>query len=306
MSALASRTGAVNLGQGFPDFDCDPRLLARRGRRDARGPEPVPADGRRAGAARGGVAQDRALYGRRYDPTRDHRHRRRHAGHPHRRAVLRAPGRRGDRARALLRQLRTEHRTGRRHGGARAADAGQLPARLRRASPRRSRRAPARSSSTRRTTPAPRCGRAPRCSAGRTAGADRHPADQRRGLRAHGVRRRAACQRVVHPGAGRARLRVSSFGKTYHVTGWKVGTWRRRRADGRVPQGAPVQRLHRQHADAARPGALHGRPAPYLELPAFYQRKRDLFRAGLAARGCACCPAKAPTSRAWTTAPSAA
>ena len=27
MSALATRHGAVNLGQGFPDFDCDPRLV---------------------------------------------------------------------------------------------------------------------------------------------------------------------------------------------------------------------------------------------------------------------------------------
>ena len=27
MSALASQHGAVNLGQGFPDFGCDPRLL---------------------------------------------------------------------------------------------------------------------------------------------------------------------------------------------------------------------------------------------------------------------------------------
>ena len=27
MSALAQESGAVNLGQGFPDFDCDPRLL---------------------------------------------------------------------------------------------------------------------------------------------------------------------------------------------------------------------------------------------------------------------------------------
>ena len=27
MSALASEHGAVNLGQGFPDFDCDPRLV---------------------------------------------------------------------------------------------------------------------------------------------------------------------------------------------------------------------------------------------------------------------------------------
>ena len=27
MSALAQQHNAVNLGQGFPDFDCDPRLL---------------------------------------------------------------------------------------------------------------------------------------------------------------------------------------------------------------------------------------------------------------------------------------
>ena len=27
MSALAAEKGAVNLGQGFPDFDCDPRLV---------------------------------------------------------------------------------------------------------------------------------------------------------------------------------------------------------------------------------------------------------------------------------------
>jgi methionine aminotransferase len=27
MSALASEHGAVNLGQGFPDFGCDPALL---------------------------------------------------------------------------------------------------------------------------------------------------------------------------------------------------------------------------------------------------------------------------------------
>ena len=27
MSALAQQHGAVNLGQGFPDFDCDPKLV---------------------------------------------------------------------------------------------------------------------------------------------------------------------------------------------------------------------------------------------------------------------------------------
>ena len=26
MSALAAATGSINLGQGFPDFDCDPAL----------------------------------------------------------------------------------------------------------------------------------------------------------------------------------------------------------------------------------------------------------------------------------------
>ena len=28
MSALATEKNAVNLGQGFPDFDCDPKLVA--------------------------------------------------------------------------------------------------------------------------------------------------------------------------------------------------------------------------------------------------------------------------------------
>ena len=27
MSQLAAEKGAVNLGQGFPDFDCDPKLV---------------------------------------------------------------------------------------------------------------------------------------------------------------------------------------------------------------------------------------------------------------------------------------
>ena len=78
---------------------------------------------------------------------------------------------------------------------------------------------------------------------------------------------------------------VSSFGKTYHVTGWKVGyAAAPARAQRRVPQGPPVQRLHRQHADAARPGQpIWPMPSHHLELPAFYRAKRDRFRAGLAA-----------------------
>jgi methionine transaminase len=77
---------------------------------------------------------------------------------------------------------------------------------------------------------------------------------------------------------------ISSFGKTYHVTGWKVGT-----VVAPAPLTAEFRKVHQfnvftvntpmQHALAA----FMGNPAPYLELPAFYQRKRDLFREGLAA-----------------------
>jgi methionine aminotransferase len=55
------------------------------------------------------------------------------------------------------------------------------------------------------------------------AGAHRRAADQRRGLRTHGVRRPAAPERGALPGLAARAFIVSSFGKTYHVTGWKVG-----------------------------------------------------------------------------------
>jgi len=75
---------------------------------------------------------------------------------------------------------------------------------------------------------------------------------------------------------------VSSFGKTFHVTGWKVGTvvapaalmaeFRKVHQFNVFTVNTPVQHaLERYLAD----------PAPYLQLPAFYQRKRDYFRDGL-------------------------
>jgi methionine aminotransferase len=77
---------------------------------------------------------------------------------------------------------------------------------------------------------------------------------------------------------------VSSFGKTYHVTGWKVGyvaapaalsdEFRKVHQFNVFTVNTPVQHaLARYMAD----------PKPYLELPAFYQHKRDLFRDGLKA-----------------------
>ena len=76
---------------------------------------------------------------------------------------------------------------------------------------------------------------------------------------------------------------VSSFGKTYHVTGWKVGT-----VAAPAALTAEFRKVHQFNVFTVNTPVQHGLarymadPTPYLELPAFYQRKRDLFRAGLA------------------------
>jgi methionine aminotransferase len=76
---------------------------------------------------------------------------------------------------------------------------------------------------------------------------------------------------------------VSSFGKTYHVTGWKVGY-----VAAPAPLMAEFRKVHQFNVFTVNTPVQHGLaaymadPAPYLGLSAFYQRKRDLFRAGLA------------------------
>lgn len=77
---------------------------------------------------------------------------------------------------------------------------------------------------------------------------------------------------------------VSSFGKTYHVTGWKVGYVA-------APAALMVEfrKVHQFNVFTVNTPMQHGLsaymadPRPYLDLSAFYQRKRDLFRAGLKA-----------------------
>jgi len=77
---------------------------------------------------------------------------------------------------------------------------------------------------------------------------------------------------------------VSSFGKTYHVTGWKVGY-----VAAPAALTAEFRKVHQFNVFTVNTPVQHGlaaymaEPAPYLELPAFYQAKRDLFRRGLAA-----------------------
>jgi methionine aminotransferase len=76
---------------------------------------------------------------------------------------------------------------------------------------------------------------------------------------------------------------VSSFGKTFHVTGWKVGY-----VAAPAALSAEFRKVHQFNVFTVNTPMQIGiaeylkDPAPYLELPAFYQKKRDFFRAGLA------------------------
>ncbi|HEY2927743.1 pyridoxal phosphate-dependent aminotransferase [Piscinibacter sp.] len=76
---------------------------------------------------------------------------------------------------------------------------------------------------------------------------------------------------------------VSSFGKTYHVTGWKVGY-----VAAPASLSAEFRKVHQFNVFTVNTPMQHGiaaymaDPSPYLELPAFYGAKRDRFRAGLA------------------------
>ncbi|EKS72809.1 MULTISPECIES: pyridoxal phosphate-dependent aminotransferase [Caballeronia] len=76
---------------------------------------------------------------------------------------------------------------------------------------------------------------------------------------------------------------VSSFGKTFHVTGWKVGY-----VAAPAALTAEFRKVHQFNVFTVNTpmqiGLAHylEDPKPYLELPAFYQKKRDFFREGLA------------------------
>ena len=67
------------------------------------------------------------------------------------------------------------------------------------------------------------------------------------------------------------------------MTGWKVGY-----VAAPAPLTAEFRKVHQFNVFTVNTPVQHGLaaymadPQPYLQLPAFYQRKRDLFRAGLA------------------------
>ncbi|MCB1977989.1 MAG: pyridoxal phosphate-dependent aminotransferase [Burkholderiaceae bacterium] len=84
------------------------------------------------------------------------------------------------------------------------------------------------------------------------------------------------------PGLAARACIVSSFGKTFHVTGWKVGT-----VAAPAALTAEFRKVHQFNVFTVNTPMQVGladylqEPAPYLQLPAFYQAKRDLFRRGL-------------------------
>ena len=86
-----------------------------------------------------------------------------------------------------------------------------------------------------------------------------------------------------YPGLAARSFIVSSFGKTYHVTGWKVGY-----VAAPAALTADFRKVHQFNVFTVNTPMQHGLAsymqdaAPYLNLPAFYQAKRDLFREGLA------------------------
>lgn len=83
-----------------------------------------------------------------------------------------------------------------------------------------------------------------------------------------------------HPELAARSVVVSSFGKTFHCTGWKVGY-----TVAPKVLSAQIRKVHQYltfstfaPAQWAFAEVLQDNPELYLELPAFYEKRRDYFR----------------------------
>lgn len=84
---------------------------------------------------------------------------------------------------------------------------------------------------------------------------------------------------LAHPQLRQRAVAVSSFGKTYHMTGWKVGY-----AVAPAAISAELRKIHQYltfavntPAQLALANMLRHAPEHYRDLPAFYRARRDLF-----------------------------
>jgi methionine aminotransferase len=95
-----------------------------------------------------------------------------------------------------------------------------------------------------------------------------------------GAPHRSVCARPALAARG---VVISSFGKTFHTTGWKVGY-----AMAPAAISAEIRKVHQFMVFAVNTPAQHAfarhlqDPARYLTLARFYQAKRDRLRDGLA------------------------
>ncbi len=284
MSALAQQHGAVNLGQGFPDFDCDPRLVdavaaaMRAGANQYPPMAGVPALRERIGA------KIEALYGHRYDAEREITVT---AGATQ--AILTAvlavvhPG---DEV-IVLEPSYDSYGPSITLAGARVVPVPLTPGSFR---PDFARIAAALSPRTRALII-----NTPHNPSGTVWTADEMQ-QLARLLQPTGVILISdeVYEHMVFDGArhesvarwpelAERSLVISSFGKTCHVTGWKVGY-----VAAPAALTTEFRKVHQFNVFTVNTPMQHGiaaymaDTAPYLELAGFYQRKRDLFRAGLA------------------------
>ncbi len=283
MSALAQQHGAVNLGQGFPDFDCDPRLLdavdaaMRRGQNQYAPMRGLPA-------LQDAVADKIAtLYGHRYDAGRE--------------VTITAGATQGILTAILavvqpgdevivLDPCYDSYHPNIALAGARAV---HVPLSAPSFAPDFDRIAAALSPRTRvliLNTP-----HNPSATVWGAADMQRlaellRPTDVI--VIADEVYEHMVFDGQLHQSVSRfpelaARsFVISSFGKTYHVTGWKVGY-----VAAPAALSDEFRKVHQFNVFAVNTPMQQGLadhlrdPSPYLELPAFYQRKRDLFLDGL-------------------------
>ena len=287
MSALAQETGAANLGQGFPDFDGDPRLLqAVKDALDA-GHNQYPPMAGVALLREAIAAKIEALYGQRYDAGSEITVT---AGATQ--AILTtvlALVHPGDEV-IVLEPCYDSYEPSITLAGARTVRVPLTPGTFR---PDFERLAAAITPRTRAlivNTPHNPSGTVWTEAEMQTLAELLRPtpivliADE---VYEHMVYDGAAHQSVArYPELAARSVLISSFGKTYHVTGWKVAF-----AAAPAALSAEFRKVHQfnvftvntpmQYALAA----YMADAAPYLGLAAFYQRKRDLFRAGLAQTG---------------------
>jgi methionine transaminase len=285
MSALAQEHGAVNLGQGFPDFDCDPALVRAVDEAMHQGLNQYPPMAGVPSLREAVASKIEALYGRRYDPLTEVTIT---AGATQ--AILTAilaivhPG---DEV-IVLDPCYDSYEPNIVLAGGRAVHVPLTPGTFR---PDFDRIAAAITPRTRAMiVNTPHNPSATVWSADdmqRLAGLLRDTdvlliADE---VYEHMVYDGAAHQSVSRwPELAARSFVVSSFGKTFHVTGWKVGY-----VAAPAVLMAEFRKVHQFNVFTVNTPMQHGiaaymaDPAPALGLAAFYQRKRDLFRDGLAA-----------------------